>query len=109
MSNPMQRIGIIGAGAWGTALAAAIRRAGRDVVLWALEPELVDKINRQHINSLYLPDVSLDPTIIATGDLARVAQADALLLVVPAQHLRTIAAQLAPHVGAGVPLVICTK
>jgi glycerol-3-phosphate dehydrogenase (NAD(P)+) len=105
----MQRVGIIGAGAWGTALAAAVRRAGRDVVLWALEPELVEQINRQHVNALYLPDVSLDAKIIATGDLARVAEADILLLVVPAQHLRTIADKLAPHIRAGVPLLICTK
>jgi len=109
MSYSMQRIGIIGAGAWGTALAAAIRRAGRDVALWALEAELVESINTQHINALYLPDVSLDPGIIATSDLARAADADAVLLVVPAQHLRGIADKLAPHVKAKTPLVICTK
>src|ERR1700741_1970779 len=100
----MQRIGIIGAGAWGTALAAAVRRAGRDVVLWALEPELVDGINSDHVHALSLPDFSLDAKIIATGDLGRAAQADILLLVVPAQHLRTIADKLATHAVAGVPL-----
>ena len=105
----MQRVGIIGAGAWGTALAAAVRRAGRDVMLWALEPEVVASVNERHVNALYLPDFSLDPAIQATGDLARAAQADVLLLVVPAQHLRGISEKLAPHVKALVPVVICAK
>jgi glycerol-3-phosphate dehydrogenase (NAD(P)+) len=70
---------------------------------------LVDKINREHVNALYLPEVSLDPAISATGDLARAAQADVLLLVVPAQHLRAIATRLVPHVPAALPVVICAK
>lgn len=105
----MQRIGVIGAGAWGTALAAMARRAGRDVVLWALEPEVADSINARHVNELYLPDVELDPAIRATNDTAEAIDADLVLLVAPAQHLRKVCEQLAPSWPDGVPAVICAK
>jgi len=87
----------------------AVRRAGRDVVLWALEPEVAESINGRHVNALYLPEVPLDPAITATTDLAQAAQADVILLVAPAQHVRAIAGNLAPHVKAGVPILICAK
>ncbi len=105
----MQRIGVIGAGAWGTALAAVARRAGRDVTLWALEPEVVTAINREYCNSVYLPDITLDSAITATGDLGRAAAADAILLVVPAQFLRASCKDLGRQVKAGTPVVICAK
>ncbi|MEK9723838.1 MAG: NAD(P)H-dependent glycerol-3-phosphate dehydrogenase [Rhodospirillaceae bacterium] len=105
----MNRIGIIGAGAWGTALAAVARRAGREAVIWAREAEVVDAINGAHRNTPFLPDVTLDPAIRATVDLADAAAADALVLTVPAQYLRAVCAELAPHVGLGMPLVICAK
>jgi glycerol-3-phosphate dehydrogenase (NAD(P)+) len=106
----MQRIGIIGGGAWGTALALTARRAGRDVVLWAREAEVVAAINRDHANPLFLPGVALDPGIIATADPVEAARgAEALLLVTPAQHLRAIVAALAPALPPRLPLVICVK
>ncbi len=105
----MQRIGIIGAGAWGTALALAARRAGRDAVLWAYESEVVAAINKEHVNPMYLPGIGLDPEIRATGDLADAAQADAVLLCAPAQHLRGLCRSLAPSWAAGTPAVICAK
>lgn len=105
----MQRFGVIGGGAWGTALAQVLRRAGRDVVLWAREPEVVGSINDSHANPLFLPDIALDAGIRATGELAAAARADALLLVPPAQHLREICDALAPDLATGTPLVICTK
>ncbi|HZL59034.1 MAG TPA: NAD(P)H-dependent glycerol-3-phosphate dehydrogenase [Stellaceae bacterium] len=105
----MQSIGIIGGGAWGTALAQILRRAGRNVVLWAREAEVVEAVNRDRANPLFLPDVKLEAGIRATSDLAEAARAEALLLTVPAQHLRGIVAQLAPHLKKGTPLVICTK
>ncbi|MFM2041902.1 MAG: Glycerol-3-phosphate dehydrogenase [Pseudomonadota bacterium] len=105
----MQRIGVIGAGAWGTALAMAAARAGREVTLWAREAEVVAGIAANRENSLFLPGIPLDPAIRATGDLAAAADADALLLVTPAQHLRAGARALAPHLRAGVPLVVCAK
>lgn len=104
-----QRIGVIGGGAWGTALAMAVLRAGRDVVLWAREAEVVAAINADHENRLFLPGVALDPTLRATADLAEVAAADAVLLVTPAQHLRAVARTLAPSLRPGTPLVICAK
>ena len=62
-------IGVIGAGAWGTALAQAMASNGSEVVIWARESELVDEINRSHSNSLFLPSAKLAPSIRATGDL----------------------------------------
>ncbi len=106
----MERIGIIGGGAWGTALALTLRRAGREVVLWARESEVVAAINRENLNPLFLPGVALDPEIRATIELGEAARgADALLLAVPAQHLRPLLAALARHMPAGAPAVICAK
>jgi glycerol-3-phosphate dehydrogenase (NAD(P)+) len=106
----MQRIGIIGGGAWGSALALTARRAGRDVVLWAREAEVAEAINRDHVNPLFLPGVALDPGIAATVELAEAARgADALLLVMPAQHLRDLVTALAPSLPPRLPLVICVK
>ena len=108
----MQTIGVIGAGAWGTALAVAARRAGRDVVLWARRPELAARLNAARENADYLPGVALDPAIQASGELETAARCEALLLAVPAQHMRWIGGALAPLVPpgpAGPPLVICAK
>jgi glycerol-3-phosphate dehydrogenase (NAD(P)+) len=109
ISRTIGRIGVIGGGAWGTAMAVAARRAGRDVVLWALEPAVVETINRDHVNRDFLPDIALDPAIAATGDLAGLAGCDAILLVTPAQHLRALAGRLAPHLAPGTPVAICSK
>ncbi len=105
----MDRINVIGAGAWGTALAQVARRAGRRVTLWAREPEVADGINASHENTLFLPGVALDPAIAATTDIADAADADALLLVVPAQFLRATCEALVPALGAATPIVVCAK
>jgi glycerol-3-phosphate dehydrogenase (NAD(P)+) len=105
----MDKIGIIGAGAWGTALAIVAHRAGREVVLQAREPEVVDAVNSGHENTLYLPGIQLDPDIRATQDLATAADADAVLMVTPAQHLRAACAAVAGTWTDGVPAVICAK
>lgn len=102
-------ISIIGAGAWGTALALAARRAGNDVVIWAYEADIVTAINDAHENTLYLPGVALDPAIRATAGLAEAATADALLLAAPAQHMRTTIAPLAGHLPPATPLIVCAK
>jgi glycerol-3-phosphate dehydrogenase (NAD(P)+) len=99
------KAGVIGAGAWGTALAQLLASDGQDVVLWALEPEVRDAINGVHENPLYLPNIPLSPSIRATGAMADLGACDLLLVVSPAQHLRSVVAQ-AP---AGVPLVLCSK
>lgn len=105
----MQRIGVIGAGAWGTALAAMARRAGRDVTLWAREEEVVASINTHHENEMFLPGITLDSEIRATSDYAETVEADLVLLVAPAQHLRSVCADLAKCWVSGVPVVICAK
>ncbi len=104
------RVAVIGGGAWGTALAAAARRGGCAVTIWAREPEVVAAINQDHVNAPFLPRVALDPTIRATGALAdAVAGAEAVLLVMPAQFMAAVTASLADLVGAATPLVICAK
>lgn len=105
----MDRFGIIGAGAWGTALTKVARRAGRQVVIWAREAEVVAAINERHENPMFLPGVALDEEVRATAELAEAARADTLLLVVPSQHLRAVALSLADHVAEHAPLVICAK
>ena len=105
----MTRIGVIGAGAWGTALALAVRRAGNETVLYAREPEIVTAIQDIHENPVFLPGVPINSEIHATGDLGRAAKADILLLVAPAQHLRATCQALAPHTKPATPLIICAK
>lgn len=103
------KIGIVGAGAWGTALAMAFRRADADVTLWAFEAEVVESISRDQENALYLPGVKLDRDIRATRELGEVAAADTILLAAPAQHLRQTIGPLAGQLPPSTPLVICSK
>ncbi len=105
----MNKINVIGGGAWGTALAVLAEHAGHDTTLWAREPEVVDSINNEHMNTTFLPNVNLSPAIKATVDVAESAKADALLLAVPAQYVRTTLNSFVPFLSAGTPLVICTK
>jgi glycerol-3-phosphate dehydrogenase (NAD(P)+) len=100
------KIGVIGGGAWGTALAQVAAQGGEPVTLWAREPEVVAAINATHENPLFLAGVTLSSAIHATGDLGDLASCDALLVVVPAQHVRTVLADMA--IGA-TPLVLCAK
>jgi glycerol-3-phosphate dehydrogenase (NAD(P)+) len=102
-------VGIIGGGAWGTALAQTLCRAGREICLWAREPQVVEDINLHHFNDEFLRGVPLDPAIRATGKLADTARCDVVLMVAPAQHVRTVAAELAPYMRRGLPLVLCCK
>ena len=99
-------VGIIGAGAWGTALAQMLASDGRPVLLWALEPELVAEINTERRNSIYLPSAQLAPTIRATGELAELGECDTILAVTPAQHLGRVLDSLPQHPR---DLVLCSK
>lgn len=108
MQNHFNHFGVVGAGAWGTALAAALRRSGRQVTLWARDAAVVKNIMQRHENMVYLPDVPLDPTLHATSVLGDLAVCDAILLVTPAQHLRAAVASL-PVLRPQVPLLICAK
>ena len=99
-------IGVLGAGAWGTALAQMLASDGTEVLLWALEPELVEEINTNRSNSLYLPSANLAPSIRATGDVAEAAACGILLLVTPAQHMGKV---LADFPAFPRDLVLCNK
>lgn len=102
----LETIGVIGAGAWGTALAQMLASDGRDVLLWAYEGEVVEAINAGHRNPLYLPSASLAPTIRATGDLAGFKAIDTVLVVTPAQVLGKVLSGLATPPR---DLVLCSK
>ena len=102
----MQPIGIIGGGAWGTALASVMAQTHAEVRLWALEPEVIAAINSGQGNPLYLGGQTLPPQIRATGDIAELADCSALLLVTPAQHLRATLGSLPP---TNAPLLLCSK
>lgn len=83
-------IGVIGGGAWGTALAQVAAAAGSEVRLWAREPEVGASINDHRENTLFLPGIALSPDIVASADLGWVGEADPLLVVTPSQHMRAV-------------------
>jgi len=99
------KLGVIGAGAWGTALAQVAAAQG-PVTLWARSAELADTINRDHANPAYLPGVPLSSAIRATADPAGLADCSALLLVTPAQHMRAV---LGAMPVTDQPLLLCSK
>ena len=107
--NQTSQISVIGAGAWGTALAAVLARAGHTVTLWAREADVVTSVNNEHENTLYLPGVPLPEGIRATSGLKDAAGAELILLVTPAQHLGRIASDLSAHLAPKATLVICAK
>jgi glycerol-3-phosphate dehydrogenase (NAD(P)+) len=100
------KLGVIGGGAWGTALAQVAASGGEDTLLWALEPEVVASVNGRHENSAFLPDIPLSHAIRATSDLAELDACEAWLVVTPAQHMRAVL-QRAPDCDR--PLVLCSK
>jgi glycerol-3-phosphate dehydrogenase (NAD(P)+) len=100
------KLGILGGGAWGTALAQVASAGGDDTLLWAMEPEVVDGINGRHENSVYLAGVPLNASIRATADFSEVAECDALLVVTPAQHMRSVLDRVS---ACDKPLVLCSK
>ncbi|MBB3473723.1 glycerol-3-phosphate dehydrogenase (NAD(P)+) [Sphingomonas sp. BK345] len=102
----MSVVGVIGAGAWGTALAQVAASNGHDVRLWARDPALVAAINATHENAAYLPAAALSPRISATTDLAWVAEAEVNLMVTPAQAMRSVLTALPARAQ---PLVVCSK
>ncbi len=101
--------GVIGAGAWGTALAQVAGWAGLDVLLQAREPEVVESIRTRRINEAFLPGITLDDHVEVTADLADLGVCDVILAVPPAQHMRSTLAAFAAHHRPGVPVILCSK
>jgi glycerol-3-phosphate dehydrogenase (NAD(P)+) len=109
MTHTYSNIGVIGGGAWGTAIAQMLCRPDQSVTLWCLEPEVAEAINTIHENPVYLPGVPLAPTLKATANLSDLYDQDALFSVAPAQHTRAILASLQGHLAPGTPVVLCSK
>ena len=101
-------IAVIGAGAWGTALALTCARAGRNVTLWEHDAANAENLKKKR-ESLFLPGVRIPDEIVIALDLAAAARAQAMLLVVPAQAVRSAAQKLGPLVGSGTPVIVCAK
>jgi glycerol-3-phosphate dehydrogenase (NAD(P)+) len=100
------KLGVIGGGAWGTALAQVASAGGRETLLWALEPDVVEAVNASHENTAYLPGIPLVEAVRATSDFGELEGCDAWLVVTPAQHMRSVLEQ-APDCAK--PLVLCSK
>ncbi|MEQ9606460.1 MAG: NAD(P)H-dependent glycerol-3-phosphate dehydrogenase [Kiloniellaceae bacterium] len=109
MADAPLTIAVVGAGAWGSALASVCCRPDHRVLLWGRDGELAAAINARHENPGYLPGIPLDAAIVATDRLADLAAARLCLLAVPAQALRAVAEELAAVLGAEVPVVLCAK
>ncbi|HBH43719.1 MAG TPA: glycerol-3-phosphate dehydrogenase, partial [Hyphomonas atlantica] len=109
MTKHFKTFGVIGGGAWGTAIAQMLTRADQDVLIWCREPEISDAINTRHENTGFLPGVALNPALKATSDLADLHLMDALFAVAPAQHTRATLMALKGHIRPGTPVVLCSK
>lgn len=106
----MTRVGVIGAGAWGTSLANLLAGQGIATTIWAYEPEVVESINQRHENALYFAGNRLDPRLTASGDLAAViGGAELLCAVTPSHVTRRVLEEAAPHIGKGMLLVCASK
>jgi glycerol-3-phosphate dehydrogenase (NAD(P)+) len=103
-----QSVGVIGAGAWGTALAGVASRAGRDVLLYARDAAHAAQIQATRINPR-LPGVLLEASVKVTADIAAAARADLILVATPAQHLRAAVMHLAPQLAKDTPVIACAK
>ncbi len=108
-AGEIRTVAVLGGGAWGTALAQVAAAAGRNVMIWAHEPEVVESINSTHENPLFLPGVTLHTSISATSSLQAAAGADLILAAPPAQHMRGVLKELAPALKPGAPVTLCAK
>ena len=109
MSVEMPHVGVIGSGAWGTALAILANRAGSKATLWTRNTQVIDSIRARRENAQYLPDQFIDPAIDVTDSTTFLADCDLLVVTIPAQSLRTVAISLSDSVPSHVPLVLATK
>lgn len=108
--HKLLKVGVIGAGAWGTALATVLIDSGHDVLIWAFEPEVAKDINERHENRVYLPGITLSPTLRATSDLGETAtDRDMILSVCPAQHVRAVTSEWFPHARPDAMVINASK
>ena len=106
----MARIAVLGAGAWGTALAAAFCKQEHSVLLWGRDPLVLQAIRERRENPAYLPGMTLPSPLSVTDNLAdAVAKADLVLAVTPAQTTASLAVGLAQCLGSGIPVIACAK
>ncbi|CAN5136942.1 NAD(P)H-dependent glycerol-3-phosphate dehydrogenase [soil metagenome] len=109
MTSSISSAGVIGAGAWGTALAQVCARAGLTVMLWAREDEVAQDIINNRENSAFLPGVKLEDAIDVTTELSDLSPWDIVLAVAPAQHLRSTLMRFSPSAREGLPVILCSK
>jgi len=110
MNTEGLKIGVIGAGSWGTALAKLLADNGHDVQIWAYEPELVKEINSKHENTLYLPGFQLPSNLRASGDIHECVKDKELILSVPPSHVvRRVISEIKDEIPVGVPIVSASK
>ncbi len=108
--RPFRRVCVIGAGAWGTALASTLAQTGVDTRIWGRCARTVDDINANHANTAYLPGVELPETLCAEGNMQSALQgADAVMIVVPSTAVRATAQQIARYIAPGIPVAVCAK
>mgnify|MGYP001083316723 CR=1 FL=1 len=105
----MNRVGIVGAGAWGTSIAMQAIRGGNNVVIWAREQEVVNSINNESVNSIFLPNIKLDTRITAIAELSELLPVDMIFIAVPAQHFRETCKKLEQYLLPNIPVIICSK
>src|SRR5258705_2095040 len=108
-SAPYARLAVGGAGAWGPALAIIAAGNAAKVLLWAREPEVVESIAKSRENKPFLAGAIIPDAVEPSLDITRIAEAEAVLLVAPAQHVRGVLKGMKPHLMRGTPVVLCAK
>jgi glycerol-3-phosphate dehydrogenase (NAD(P)+) len=109
MTAEMPHVGVIGAGAWGTALAILANRAGSRSTMWTRNAQVIESIKARRENAQYLPEQLIDPAIEVTDSTAFIAECDMLVVTIPAQSLRTVAISLSDTVPSNLPIILATK
>ena len=105
----MAVIGVVGAGAWGTAFAVQLAKNGHAVRLWAFEPDLVQTMRQTRENDLYLPGIEIPETVTPTAEMAKACDVQIVVLACPSNHFRAVASKAVEHTPHDAPLVILTK
>lgn len=109
MTREIKTVGVIGSGAWGTALAQTFARNGLPVTLWSRNKDVIADINQNRTNTEYLKEISLHDNIVATDELKKTVHQDVIIVVVPTQHVATILEQAAPFISSKTPILIASK